>query len=461
MPRSWGDASLPAARVLGAALLSVACTAEPWDPVKAFDEDPQETARRVAAIEDPLRQEATILRLSEAYPGRVGPLCQLLQGEGAMAFCERLARRPHLGLSGHGASHEAAGEAAKRAASGPSSPEVPFPAALLTSWESTPPDAGACQEGSVRFHSCLSQAASQQARAGHPERAAALCKAASSKKWRQDCFFNAAEAVSVAPTSYGDAMSLCLGSGDYIQPCVGHLTVRMIPKEVRERAQLYAQLQRGEKELFAYWQEHAPTVKSQMSDLYWAMVVDSLYMRNPTTGEPFDHLSPAAWPHIRTALAWRTVGCPEPFAAAKRAADRRLGGSLCPSGVKPVRARGGNKVGSAKGGGLPRRGSHWNFDMEGEEGIPAIYFPAQGLGRRATDVDPELDLRLAVLSVLGFQDPLPADQIAACLQDAEPLMRWTAARILADMAPTHPTLRAALDDPDPRVRLRAALAAGG
>ncbi len=440
------------------ALLLFACASEPDDDLLAsFARDPRATRDHVLALQDPVRREAAILRLSEAYPGRVGPLCGELPKGQSRAYCQRLAARPHLASpldkqTPRDRRHR------ERAGGGPSTPTVPISQELLETWQEQQADPGPCRSEDATYHPCLSQRALEAARKGDAHAAAAACSAAREERWQRDCFFSTAEDLAGVPGAYPTAASLCLGSASFVHECNGHLLMRLSPR--RPGAPSFAvHLKAGAQQVRGAWHELDPQLIPTMVDLYWATVSERFYEpQRPVNGDLFDQLPAEAWPHVRAALAWQLANCPDPLAALSQATQRRGDeGVACRAPVdSPRDASKRSRIDQEPDKGFAMKGLRWARDLQGEETIPAVFFLVQGAGRRPTSDDAELDLLLAGLIVQAYRNAPPLDLFAAQLDDERFVLRWTAARILAELDPEHPALEKAARDEDPRVRRRAA-----
>ena len=83
-----------------------------------------------------------------------------------------------------------------------------------------------------------------------------------------------------------------------------------------------------------------------------------------------------------------------------------------------------------------------------------FFVPLAG-GRRPVHPDPQVDLRLAVLTAMAHLRQPRLDYLVSALEDEDAMVRWTAARLLGHLQPGHPALQQAARDPDPLVRQRA------
>jgi len=446
-------------RTLFAALVLCACHGDKKrNFVLAFQRDPEGVLQEVAALEDPVHQEAIILRLSEAYPGRVGSMCSSLQNRNVRKRCERLGSRPHLAAAVNkgGPAHA---PVLARAGAGPPTGSLPFPDAMRQHWDTVAPEPGDCVRNRAKYHLCLAEQAAEAAQAGDTRAAAAACNAARTDRMRCDCFFGTAEDTPLTAKGYHNAASLCLGSGTFVHECNGHLFAKMAPAELgHERTA--AVLVTDARTVAEAWQEIAPDLEPLMLDLYWARAAERLI---PIVGstEPslFETLPAEAWPHIRSAMAWGLARCEDPLVSLQWAAnpERRPSRPCTARPDSPGDAARSKGTGGGPEADLLEEQLRWTRDLEGEDRFPAVYFLVQGAGRRATDPDADVDLLLAGLSVQAHREHAHLDLFASYAEDERLVVRWTAVRLLAALAPNHPALALAAEDPDPSVRQRAKL----
>ena len=429
---------------LFALLPFLACSgpSKPTDLVAEFQSEPERVMEWVRGLDDPVLQEGAILTLVDAYPGKTGALCASL-GEGApKRRCERSNQRPHLWTIRTTQGPE---PRRTRRGGGPLNARLVLPAEMMTRWQDTEAEPGSCQPDSAEYHVCLQTDAIAFASQGDVESAARRCLAASTDRWRQDCFFSAAEAVPLDEAFYGRALDLCLGAGSFSPECHGHVLLTLRPANSRgdsDRLEDHADAFQAAQWLEDYWRERSPEMGALVLESYWCSYAHSIMERSPLpVGNAFDYLPPLAWPHLRDALAIMLMDEPDPLAAVQQAMQRRV-----------PRQKG---ILDAAPPDLDLRVQFWEKDLPGEEVIPAIYFLDHGGGRRPVDPDVDVDLLLGVSTVLGHRKPPRIDLIAAGLEDEHPIVRWNAARILSRLQPDHPALEKARTDEDPLVRARA------
>lgn len=428
------------------ALLLALCCSSPseTDWVEAYARDPEGTRKQVLALEDPIRQEAAILTLSEAHPGRFRKLCAELTEANVRDRCERINARPHLARVAEDRPEEPEPEI--RPGGGPLRPIIPLPDDLPPPWPQVDPDPGPCDPDSARFHTCLEMEAIRAAEHGDVALGAARCRSTQDVLWRDECFFRIGESLPSGPDRLEVLTDVCRASESFFTECLAHGITRALPENARARSadpEDYAVLVQGADTLAGAWPDEHADVRALAVDLYWSLVGLHLYRADGEgVGNPFDHLPPAAHGHLRDNLARLYREHEDPLGAVREAMARRV---ESPAGDPPRR-----RVPDLKGlDGL------WWCDAPGEEQIPAQFLFGMGCGRRPADPDPEIDLRMSVLTVVATRKPAPLELLLEHLDHDHPRIRWTAARLLGQMVPGHPGLKQAADDPHPLVQGRA------
>lgn len=393
------------------ALLLLACQT-PEDPAALWPTDPVRAQEILRGLDDPLEREGAVARILEAHPEASLELCGLLSPGPGLERCEKLRARPHLWTP-----------ATQRAPARQDRTRLRLPDSFSHRWESLRPDPGDCTQSSPE---CLSEAARALAASGQPGDAAARCLSNADERWRMECFFRTAEAVADGPTRTEDSLSLCASAGTYLEMCVGHVLLGLQSDD-------WAQAPARAAALRATLGDDAAPILA----LFWCQAAHRVLERHPeqfaTVRNPWGE---DAAPHLRSALALAVIEAPDPFAAYQAV----LAGATPPALVVDEDRASARLL--------------WHRDFPGEETIDAIPMLHNGADRRATVSDPTLDGQLAVLSALGHARSPDLDRIAGFLDDPEPLLRWTAARLLSQLSPDHPALQKAAADTDARVRAR-------
>lgn len=394
-----------------ATLLLLACGAPP-DYAALWATDPAASRDAIQTLTDPLEREAAVFSILELYPEASTELCALLPPGPGLDRCEKLRARPHLWTP-----------ATQRAPARQDRTRLKLPDSMTRRFAGVQADRGDCIESD---YACLNEAARALSARGELESAAARCRASADARWQQECYFAAAEAAPEGPDRAQDSLSLCAGAASYMEMCVGHALLGLQSDDLavapaRARA------------LEAALGEHAGPIVA----LFWCQAAHRLLERQPAQFSQARALwGEAAAPHLRSAVALSVAGEPDPMAAYE---------AVFAGGDPPQLRLGADRA---------TERLLWHRDFPGEEAIAAIPMLHNGADRRATAADGALDGRLAVLSAMGHAPTPDLVALAAALGDPEPLIRWTAARILSQLSPDHPALKQAAADADPLVKGR-------
>ncbi|MCB9792059.1 MAG: HEAT repeat domain-containing protein [Alphaproteobacteria bacterium] len=431
------------------ALAGLGCdTADPLDDRRAellalWEADPAAAERALAAVEDPIERQVLVLHIAEQAPGRGEALCALLPVGPTQRRCERIQQRPHLRASAERIEDDAAlGLAFSDAAQDP--------------WVGVQPVEAPCPHPDLRV-SCQNDAARVAAVAHEGPAAAAACLALDEQRWRQECFFLAAEAwiSGAGPAELAGGLPLCHGAGDFRDRCALHALLhvdRFVPLGEQGRPPgagweaLLTLLGTLRTEL-APW---APGLAEDLPGLAAARALRLAYAEvTELTGDPLSALPEALHPHVRAALAWRLWQLEGDSGRDLAAWEARLQAALA--------ARPGS------GGALPAERppppapleSLWDSLLPEEAALPRVRF----LGRpwRLVHPDPAVDALIALLEVAGRHHRAPGSRplLEAALRHPEPFVRHTAARLLAARG-RRAVLAPLAEDPDPAVRARVA-----
>lgn len=388
-------------------MLLLSCsTPPPPDPVARFRDDPDGAIAQVLALAEPAARDAAALRLIEAFPGQTEALCAGLDPGPVRERCARVHERPHLWTAATNSPRRRDPDADQRLLS----------EGLLDLWAEHPADPGACTGPEPR--PCLTAAAAEAAAAGDLETAAARCLAAEDPRWQQECFFRTAEGLAPGPRQVQDGVDLCRGAGRYAPQCVGHLLLALDGDPVTRAQRIRAALPEADAD--------------RVVALMWCQYAHATAAEDPAA---LLHLWPdEGEPHRRSALALASMGADDPVLTYTIALESH---GAPPPLVLPPDGRTERLL--------------WHQDRPGEEAIPSIPFLHNGADRRPVSPNPTTDARLALLSALGHREPFLDDAVVQALSSDEVVIRWTAARILAQRAPEHPALAKAAQDPSPLV----------
>jgi hypothetical protein len=382
------------------------------DLVEAFRSDPVGTIETVAAMEDPVRQRAHIVALSEAYLGRMGPLCKHLVNQTVLEYCVRLAERAHL----------------RTALPAPAvgSPSIwvhgQLPATLSSTWDGLQPDPSGCDQTRATFHICLAEVALERALAGKTREAGATCRASKSEILRQDCFMATAGKLLQRNEDYVAAMSLCLGAPNYAELCSDDLMRRMIPTWPLSSAKMGAHLTGTAEVLRSFWASSAPSLAEVLEGLFWAESITAATMKaDSVTGDLLEFVPPLAVPHVRAATALRLLQLEESTQRNLAEWVERLEAVLSERSLAP-----GPQV-------VP-----WPlYDRAGSVGrsIPWMDAPVPsvsylGLSRRAVADELAADLAICILEAAAMHPTGPPGLLEEGTQHPHSLVRWTAERLI-------------------------------
>jgi hypothetical protein len=413
--------------------------------VKVFDEQGAEAAAvQLRQMEQPEERIATILFLFETQPERSTQLCRELPAGPTQARCQRATNRPHLWTPARVETEATT----KRTAPGP-----------LTSYLLPDADQASVFTGSALSaarctrhpdpRSCLTQDAVANTLQGRAERGSRSCKAIDKSPWREECFFNIAEAALERNRSAGyvDAINLCLDAGDFTANCIAHLSLVMAgsaPSSTESDPAKWVSILEAARVIEGAWASRDAEFGLLLVDRFWADVAAAAFAGSKAvTGDLFRVLPSGAWPHVRAAAALRLVALDwdegrtlDAWLALLRAAME-----VKSTAVEPKRQ-------AVRFLDVPDR---WAKDLPGDELIPAIFY--MGTSRRTTVADTDEDLTLCLLEALGRREPLPTALLEAASADPRPAVAWTAKRLLnpeANSPPPVPTPSAPSEaTPDP------------
>ena len=406
-----------------------------------WEHDHNGVSAAIAALPDPVARAALVRQLTIAHPGEAAPLCDLLIGSVEQQSCRDRNQRPHLKdiqVDGNSASAPPADE---------ESTGLPLSGALPSPWSGLTPERVSCaSEARV----CQADEARSRAAAGRLEGAASACLAISEAQWQAECFFQAAEAASRSPgKAGGEAVSLCLGSSSYTARCLSHLV-----RQIGTSAPPASIVERGR------WQAVSDAIAAATGILGpldaalarafegqgWAYALRFAYVgEDQPNGAPLAFLPEAAAPHVRAAVAWRlwTLHGQDGWDLATwkqklAAALAERSGHPQPGGPAPPRAN-------------ARQRDLWPRRLPGEEALTAV--PFLGPVTRALSPDSATDAEICLLETAARGRPLGAHLLEEALSEPDPLVRWTAARLLSAVSPRSPVLLQH-KDADPLVRGR-------
>lgn len=429
--------------------------------VEQWKSDPDGLLSDLQKLDDPLEQVAVIEAVSEAWPGETGPLCRTLPPGAARSRCERINMRPHLAARG-GAGQGGSGGPTTPSAVDSSAAVVQDPgmtllipskaAAFATSpWESTPPAKLSCPDGTPD-HTCRVQAAEKAGRQGQAEAAAAACMGIEAGQWRQECFFDAAEAAAGegGDTAAKTAATLCEGSGDFLANCLAHTAMGLAAAAPTANASAQGSWIRvigGARGVQDALRDQDADLAARVAERVWSEATLRAYLGvSEVTGDPLTQLPEVAWPHVRAAAAWQLVALAGPQSWTLEQWTTRLHDALGKHNFRPVQGRPSADRGVSVG-------NLWAQLMPGEEVFHAILYLGQA--RRVVASDADSDEIVCLLEALARRPELSAQPLFDALDSPSPEVRWTAARLLQAVDRSGTASARLAQNPDPLVRGRA------
>lgn len=409
-----------------------------------WPEDPQATAEQIAALDDPIARMAVVLILAESHPGQTAALCDALPEGPGRERCEQLNNRPHLFPP-------------PAQTGGPPIPRglrLEQATQLDNPWAARPPAQASCPDQGLA-RGCQTDAAVAAAVRGELDAAASLCLAIAEPVWEAECFFMAAEAIVQADpsTDLAGPISLCAAAERFAPQCLNHL-VRDVgnsapPGASRDRRQWSAVLQAGGT-IDRTLRQRDPQLTEQLSARLWSHAMSRTYQAvTEPTGDPIDVAGPSITPHAAAAIArqlWAEEG--------REARDLQAWAARVISATQARHPQQRPAPAHRPDDPPDPPESLWHVELPGEEVLPrSIYLGhtlrSQGMGQQE-------DAILCVLEAAArHQTPRTLPLLEEALDTDSRIVRWTAARLLGQLAPDSPRLEALESDTDPLIRQRA------
>ncbi|MDP6931968.1 MAG: hypothetical protein QGG40_03590 [Myxococcota bacterium] len=462
--------------------LTIGCsepTSDPWQAcedarcrrdwlLEHWDDASDLALQRVGQLPDPLEQVALVKALVNAGKPITADLCQAIPQGGERDHCYQYQHRPHLwevdGASEAPAPRQGTSVATGQgdpAAAGDGSKEAAAPGrrfrleeSPLDAWAGVEPAEVPCDDP-LEPHSCASSLARQRAEAGDGQGAGVACLSIEDLRWRNECFFQAAE-VRLSPrqtTSLPDTFRLCLGSGAYLNRCMVHAagalgqSSPMASASVSRWSGLIGAVQVSREELESWGGDYARRFEEQV----WAESLASAYATvRPVRGDPLEVVPVSALPHVRAAAAARLLELQGAGEDSLDSWSQRLEQALADrtSFAHDTRPDKGSPHYHNKVTDL------WVKDLDKEGEVPWVAY--MGMARRTFVEDPVVDGRICLLEAAARLEPPAVALLAEGLEHEHWAVRWTATRLLAEAGPTGISrLSSMRSDPDPRVQGRA------
>lgn len=411
--------------------------------------DAAATASALGGLSDPVARLALVNALVEAHPGQTGELCRLLPQGDAQLRCQQLNARPHLWqVPDHvlqtGASADET-DSIETVGLELLQPTAPLP----SPWATTAPRVVPCDGATSQ---CQSLDALRAARLGARDEAASACLAIDEDRWRQECFFQAADAIVAQPSPARgvDAVKLCLGAPGFLSRCLTHIqwaSASLAPIAPAAKAEDWAPMRAFIETTTTELRPLEPALADRFEQLLWAEALRVGYDQvEKVNGAPLAALEPALAPHVRAAAIRRLLSLELGVERSLEDWGARIEEALAKQTPEPTRRYRDpikNKALSYL----------WRGTLPGEEALQTtVYFAG---GRRALAADPKIDALVCLLEAAALLPRPKTSLLEDALDHEDRLVRWTAARLLADDDPQNERLRERLRlETDPLVRAR-------
>ena len=277
--------------------LLLACSNPKTSYVERYAEQPDKTLVEITAKTDVAEQESILLEILSKYPQDVDRICTKLQSATAKEHCERYRTRPHLWSI-------STVETAPSWSGGFFSERVMFPPVPRKKILPLNPSC-------TNVISCAQQEAVLAAKGGNVENALGLCAALEEGRSKWDCMFTASEFI--PPPDYSSAVRLCLEAGPYAPECHNHLLLKMATWGWID----FRKHQKNLEQIFSKWSD--PLYNQQLEDVYWSMVAARVAgVTQPFAMEDFEEYPTQFAPHLRSAIALRSIFAQDPISLAEK-----------------------------------------------------------------------------------------------------------------------------------------------
>ncbi|MFH1468542.1 MAG: hypothetical protein ABIO70_29400 [Pseudomonadota bacterium] len=423
--------------------------------IDLLERDPALLAAQFASLEDPLSQLAVVEAVATVRPEDLSALCRLMEEGPDAARCGRLSSRTHL----RRVSVESAPTPVAATADGITGLPIPHPS--LTTELARQPAEEVPRADDVPLRTSQMTAATARAGAGQARAAAAACQAVPSPIWRSECFFRSAEAMLEARGMAGldGSVELCLASGGFTPRCLEHLAIRLSARLAPRRGSAdWSALNGAVEQVAASFGAQDPVFAAALEEHLTARTIHNWYRDiRQLTGDPLDQLPPAAAPHVRASLAVLLVER-APTARLEALTAELLAAFEARNNLDPAAAS--EDLSRPTVGNQIRRTTLWCLtDTVRPESAQAIWL---GTSRRALAQDSRADAAICILEAAARLSSVPLPLLEEGLQQSDPAVRWTAARLLLLLDPAPGREDALAEDEDPAIRaLTALLEPGG
>ena len=409
--------------------------------IEVFARDPDEAAEAVKGIEDRTARVAVVNRLAETYPGRTGLLCGRLERGPARERCERLNMRQHL-------QHERpAGEpqpvrVTTRAAGGPVSARLDSPTSLRSAFADVEPLFPAGEDfvaassvcADLRDPDTCASALSEVAAAkGDGLGAARACALIEPGRWRWECAFHVADmrAHNGRAAGYADSVDLCLLAGDFVDNCLAHglyLLADVAPDSSVSDPAAWGPAREAAAAVSATWEARHQLLAPLAVSRFWSEALGYAYSASSAvTGGPLGSpggeagIPEAAIPHLHAAAARRLLDLEDVGGRDLDGVAAALDAALALRPDQPLALSGASSL-------YQSSVDLWARDAPGDDAFPSIAY--LGTSRRVWSPDVATDRRLALLEAAARTAPPKAELVAREVEATDPLVRFTAVRLI-------------------------------
>lgn len=407
--------------------------------VARWETSPDAVTQAIGSLSDPVARIALVREVGRAWPGRTGALCSLVPSGDAAAACKAQNERPHLAQVKIQDLANASTEQDSDVHG------FHFDRPLPSPWRDVAADHASC---GGELLACQT-AATQRAQDGDLRGAAATCQALDVPAERANCYFKAAETTaSLKGAQGGRSASLCLGAASFAGRCLSHVVEQIgtnAPRAGSEDRSGWAGVAEAIEAARAAIQPADAALSQEVEAQAWAYALRVSFAQElEPSALPFALVPPSAAPHARAALAWRLWNLEGLQTRDLAAWELRLRDVMADQSTRRPRKDERTKV------------SHlvrdlWEEDLPGEEVFTKITY--LGSARRALAPEPEADLLVCLLEAAARAQGNNKAILAEALTHPDPVVRWTAARLLATIAPNHGALRRRSADPRVQARL--------
>lgn len=378
--------------------------------------------QKVTAISDPLEQEGAVQALLESDPAAIQELCIALPQGRAKERCDRVSTRPHLAMAVGDAAPPVPDAPARRAA-GPGASHLRIPPAIRSPYADLTPTQDPCAR-EADPETCSQALLTFDIARADPDAIAQLCASMSETRWRSECFFDGAERLidQSGVQVYAGAVSLCLASA-YAQNCMRHVHEHLagLAPDASAAPAAWTPSVQSAKAIADWWAPRDAAYADYQVSRFWGRTLALSYAgASEVTGDPIPALPAEALPHLRAAAAMRLLQL-----QGSETRTLQEWGALLSVRLK---ARAAQAATPASDRSLWPVTNLWTVDRQGDGDIPAVTYLAQS--RRGLATDPEADNRICVLEAAArLQLPSLATLLEQGLMDADPTVKWTAARL--------------------------------